>query len=81
MIARTKAYRITWVWGDKTNGIAVVRSVRKSKGRYSYDIHHVKNSKTVLVHTDYPTKTEAVREAKSYAKYEKAHPRSGFLTL
>jgi len=80
MVGTKKAVssRVTWVWGDRTKGIVVVRDARKKKGKYWYDIHHVKNGKSVLVHTDYPTKTEAIREAKDYAKYEKTHPRSAF---
>jgi len=71
--------RIVWVWGTSKKGIAVERSAHKSKGKYWWDILHVKDGKVVLVHTDYRTKTEAIREAKSYAHYEKAHPRSGFI--
>ena len=65
MATKTKAKqssRVTWVWGDSKKGIAAVRSARKSGGKYWWDIHHVKNGKVVLVHRDYPTKTEAVCE-------------------
>ena len=79
MTVKTRTSRTTWVWGDKAKGIAVVRSARKQGGKYWYDIHHMKNGKINLVHRDYPTKTEAMKEARSYAKYERAHPRSGFL--
>ena len=81
MVVKVKgtSSRVTWVWGDEKKGIAVVRSARKSRGKYSWDIHHVKDGKIVLVHRDYSTKTEAVKGAKSYARYERAHPRSGFL--
>lgn len=78
---KTTSPRITWVWGDKNKGIALVRSLRKKKnGRYDYDIHHVLNGKTVLVHRNY-SKTEGLREAKGYADYEKKHPRSSFFRL
>lgn len=76
----TKTDRVTWVWGDSKKGIAVVRSARKSKGKYDWSIQHVKNGKSVLVHRNY-TKAEAIREAKGYARYEKAHPRSGFFRI
>lgn len=70
--------RVTWVWGNREKGIAVVRSARKSKGKYWYDIWHVMRGEETLVHRDYPTKAEAIREAKSYARHEKKHPRSSF---
>ncbi|MBI4266799.1 MAG: hypothetical protein HY668_00325 [Chloroflexi bacterium] len=78
---KTASSRVTWVWGDRDKGIALVRSPHKMKnGRYDYDIHHVKDGKTVLVHRNY-SKTEGLREARSYADYEKKHPRIGFLKL
>ena len=80
-MATTKTSRVTWVWGDKTKGIAVVRSARKSKGKYSWDIHHVKDGTTVHMARDYSTKAEAIREAKSYSQYAKKHPRSGFFSF
>ena len=67
--------RVTWVYGDRDKGIALLRSVRKSKGRYSYDIHHVKNGKATHVARDYATKKEAIAAAKGYARFAKKHPR------
>ena len=81
MVAKAASSRVTWVWGDENKGIALVRSLRKKKnGRYDYGVLHVLNGKTVLVHRNY-SKAEGLREAKSYAEYEKKHPRSGFLKL
>lgn len=77
----TKTDRVTWVWGDRKKGIAVVRSTRKSGGKTWYDIRHVKNGKTVLVHRDFSPKADAIREAKGYARHERLHPRSSFFKL
>ena len=80
MVTKTQSSRTIWVWGDAKKGIAVVRSARKSKGRYWWDIHHVKDGKVILVHRDYG-KAEAIKEARSYARYEKTHPKGGFMNL
>jgi ketosteroid isomerase-like protein len=67
---------VTYVWGNKNGGIAIQRKERTGKGRYSWDVVHIKNGKIVLRHRDY-TKTDAIREAHRYARYEKQHgPRS-----
>jgi hypothetical protein len=63
-----------FVWGNSKKGIAIV----KQRGSTDWDIHHVLNGKVVLVHRDY-TKTEALREAKNYAKFEKSHPKGVYL--
>ena len=84
MVTKTKTKRmprLIWVWGDKTRGIAIERKERKGGGRYWWDILHVKDGRVVIVHRDYPSKAEAIREAKAYGRYETAHPRKGFLTL
>lgn len=67
--------RITWVWGDAKKGIAVVRSLRREGGKFWYDMHHVKDGKVTHVASDYPTKAEAIREAKGYARRAERHPR------
>lgn len=68
--------RTTWVWGDAKKGIAVVRSARKSGGRYWWDVHHVRDSKTTHVARDFSSKVEAVREAKRHAQFAQKHPRT-----
>lgn len=62
--------------GGQGKGIAVVRSARKSKGKYDYDVQHVRVGKVTHVARDYPTKAEAVRTAEGYARLAKKHPRS-----
>ena len=77
MVTKAKqSDRITWVWGDREKGIAVVRSLRKSKGKYWYDVHHVKDGKTTHIACDFSSKAEATKEAKGYAVQAKKHPRS-----
>ena len=74
--AKTASSRVMWVWGDESKGIAVVRSLRKQGGKYWYDVHHVKNSKVTHVARDFSSKAEALRQAQSYARLAKKHPRS-----
>ena len=56
-----------FVWGNLKKGIAIAK-VRDG----SWSVYHVHNGKIILQHTDYSSKAEAIREAKSYANYEKS---------
>ena len=73
--------RVTFVWGDRKKGIAVVRQPGKEGGKVWYDVHHVLNGKTVLVHRDYTPKAAAIREARSYANFEKRYPKKSFFKI
>ena len=74
--AKTAPSRVTWVWGDKEKGIAVVRSLHKQGGKFWYDVHHMRNGKVTHVSRDHSSKASAIREAKGYATSAKKHPRS-----
>jgi len=76
MTTKTASSRVTWVWGDKKKGIAVVRSLRKQGGKYWYDVHHVKDGKVTHVARDFSSKAEALREARGYSRLAEKHPRS-----
>ena len=78
MFIKAKAHKTSrlhaiWVWANKDKGIYIVQVTGK---RDWWDICHTRNGKTVFVHRDYHPKSEAVREAKSYATYWQGHPRS-----
>lgn len=85
MTAKTKAAsakaklagRIVWVWGDRKKGIALERVNRGAKGGYWWYVLHVKDGRVVCVHGNF-NKAEAMRQAKSYTRYEEQHPRKGF---
>ena len=72
--------RAEWIWGDSKKGIRVVPMrpalVGGGYGR-TWDVHHVKDGKVFLVHRDF-SKTEAIKQAKGYGRYEETHPRHSF---
>ncbi|MFH1087507.1 MAG: hypothetical protein V1737_02840, partial [Chloroflexota bacterium] len=76
MATKAQSSRVTWVWGDAKKGICVVRSPRKSKGKYWWDVHHVKDGKTTHMARDFSVRAEALKEARSYAAYRAKHPRA-----
>ena len=78
---RARLPRRSLIWGSATRGkgIAIERTGRRKKGgNYWWNILHLKDGKVVLVHRDY-SKTEAIKEAKGYGRYEEKHPRKGFI--
>jgi len=75
---KTPKHHIFMVWGTPERGVGIQRDERRGKNRWWWNVVHIKNRKVVLVHRDY-SKTEAIKEAKDYGRYEEKHPRSGFL--
>jgi len=72
------------VWGDAKRGIAIQKVVTSGVVRKyipGWNVYHILRGKVILVHRDYSTKAEAVREAKSYARHELKHPKKSFFDL
>jgi hypothetical protein len=76
-----RAGTIIPVWGTTKRGIGIQRKEHISGNRYWWDVVHMKDGKIVLVHRDYPTKKEALAEARGYAQYERKNPGKGFLDI
>ena len=69
---------ITWVWGSKEKGASVFKVTEKSvsgKPVSDWRMHLWKNGKAVYVQRDFPTKAEAVRDAKSAQRHYKVYAR------
>ncbi len=77
---RVRQPRRILVWGSATKGkgVAIERFGRsRGNGRYWWNVLHLKDGKVFLVHRDF-SKTEAIKQAKGYGRYEETHPRHSF---